>query len=73
MKIIFFCILTKVSRAKQTTNSPATTKLWGMISQIKRRILDCLDSSNEGVSSHAYHFIESLALALSYPSTQIAV
>ncbi len=41
--------------------------MWAILSQLKKKIIECLDSDNDGVRVHAIHFLETLVLVYSSP------
>lgn len=43
------------------------TKLWSIMTQLKRRMADSLDNEHEGVRTQAIHFFEYLVIAYSSP------
>lgn len=49
--------------------SHSIAELWSILSQLTRKIVECLQHDNDGVRSHAVHFVEALVLCYSHAPT----
>ncbi len=66
-----------LSNHHRCTDSNATqhelTQLWGIMTQLRRKIIESLDNENDGVKVHAYHFLETLIVIYSFPASSGAL
>ncbi|KAG8333354.1 hypothetical protein J6590_000498 [Homalodisca vitripennis] len=53
--------------AKATTVTDDMTSVWNIQSNIKKMIVDMVDSENDGIRTHSVKFLETLVLLQTYP------
>jgi len=64
---VYRCLLKWVSKA--TTVSDDMTAVWNVQTNIKKMIIDMVDSENDGIRTHSVKFLETLVLLQTYAET----
>lgn len=62
---VYRVVLSWISKAKAITDD--MHKVWSVVSNIKKMVVDMVDSDNDGIRTHTVKFLEGVVLLQTYP------